>query len=801
MAGRNKGGRVAGGRGDGSGRGRRGSRNSTRTRTTKTGLTKELDSNIFDLGERSLADLMRTTQIKIAQYIGSLYGGDIMGELDTKTEFITPLPTYPESAEARRPRYEKLKREQQDNELKQLSRKKMRIQGLIDALDPENDTDKINELDEELSTLDNKILQVEYDKETKVKLQLTEEEKGEWRQSQKTYSDRVNKHLLNQQKAYGIIIGQCTQHLQDKLHDNPQWENVNKNRKPLELYMLIKRVVMKQTGDEYPPHNLVENLLAVLTLKQQNNQSNAQWYEKLNTRVDVAESVGVQFSNFTSLWDYCCESRGWGEYETLTYDEQDTIRNDSKERLLAYLLIVNSSNTTTHESVKNNLLESFIAKRDEYPNTRSDAIALLNKYDERKQPPTTASKGTAFTQKGKKKKDDKKKGDTKEDNKTNKEKKNPFEGKECYHCHKMGHSAKRCPNKKKSNSDDNDNSSISSKSSKYEDLKKTMKSVNKQFAQLKVHMESEDDGSGSDDDQSHFQFFSYLLPSHNTLPDKTYNEVSLKQASGKLTDLNLRNVILLDNQSTMSLFCNKALVTNIRKSTSPLTLRSNGGSMKVSRMASIADDKPNVWFSAHAITNILSLKEVIRSYRVTYDSYDRTFIVWREDSGLPNMVFKMHHSGLHFYDPKRDDFSFVVTVADNMKLFSKREVVGAEKARSLEAGLAFPSASDYQWILKSNQVQECPVTPDDAKHATKIWGSNVASLKGKTTRTVPDPVPTDMVAIPAEIRNIHRIVTISIDVFFINKVPFFLTLSRKICFSTVTHLANRKIGTIFTAFK
>jgi hypothetical protein len=56
---------------------------------------------------------------------------------------------------------------------------------------------------------------------------------------------------------------------------------------------------MKQTGDEYPPHNLVENLLAVLTLKQQNNQSNAQWYEKLNTRVDVAESVG--YNSATSL--------------------------------------------------------------------------------------------------------------------------------------------------------------------------------------------------------------------------------------------------------------------------------------------------------------------------------------------------------------------------------------------------------------------------------------------------------------------------------------------------------------------
>jgi hypothetical protein len=48
---------------------------------------------------------MRTTQIKIAQYIGSLYGGDIMGELEAKTEFVTPPPEYPKTAEANRPRY------------------------------------------------------------------------------------------------------------------------------------------------------------------------------------------------------------------------------------------------------------------------------------------------------------------------------------------------------------------------------------------------------------------------------------------------------------------------------------------------------------------------------------------------------------------------------------------------------------------------------------------------------------------------------------------------------------------------
>ena len=92
------------------------------------------------------------------------------------------------------------------------------------------------------------------------------------------------------------------------------------------------------------------------------------------------------------------------------------------------------------------------------------------------------------------------------------------------------------------------------------------------------------------------------------------------------------------------------------------------------------------------------------------------------------------------------------------------------------------------------------MTLDDAGVANKIWGKNIAALKGKTVRKTPRHVVTNIIAVPKEIRDLHRYITISIDVFFVNKIPFLITLSRKICFTTVTHLANRKIETIFKAF-
>ena len=131
--------------------------------------------------------------------------------------------------------------------------------------------------------------------------------------------------------------------------------------------------------------------------------------------------------------------------------------------------MIDSSNTPTHETIKSNLLEAFIAKCDGYPKTRSDASALLNKYDERKQQPAAASEGTAFTQKGNKKGLGKKGAAAatlkKEEEANDEPKKNLFENRECFVCGEKGHGAKKCPNKNRKSNDDASTSSKSSKAS------------------------------------------------------------------------------------------------------------------------------------------------------------------------------------------------------------------------------------------------------------------------------------------------------------------------------------------------
>jgi hypothetical protein len=113
-------------------------------------------------------------------------------------------------------------------------------------------------------------------------------------------------------------------------------------------------------------------------------------------------------------------------------------------------------------------------------------------------------------------------------------------------------------------------------------------------------------------------------------------------------------------------------------------MTSNGGGLKITKKCKLPGYKYLVWYSKKAITNIICLKNLIKCYRVTYNSnseVDTTFVVHRSAFGLPDMLLEMHPCGLHVYYPKNmGEFGFVQTVEDNMKLFSKQQIARAAGA-------------------------------------------------------------------------------------------------------------------------
>jgi hypothetical protein len=144
----------------------------------------------------------------------------------------------------------------------------------------------------------------------------------------------------------------------------------------------------------------------------------------------------------------------------------------------------------------------------------------------------------------------------------------------------------------------------------------------------------------------------------------------LKQSDGKPSCLDLRNVILLDSQSMMDLFCNKSLVNNITTANTTMRLQSNGNRMAVTQKPTIPGYKKTIWYSKDAISNIIALSNLIQQYHVTYDIHDQIFVVHCKEQGKPNMEFQ------RYFQPGKEAFAFVSTVSVNTKSLHPKTTQG-----------------------------------------------------------------------------------------------------------------------------
>jgi hypothetical protein len=133
------------------------------------------------------------------------------------------------------------------------------------------------------------------------------------------------------------------------------------------------------------------------------------------------------------------------------------------------------------------------------------------------------------------------------------------------------------------------------------------------------------------------------------------------------TSLNLCDVIILDNASSVDVFCNPDLVTNITRSPKNKHLLGNGGSLTARYTSHLHGCHQDVWFCKKAVTNIIGLRNLTKQFRVQYDSDNQTFVVDRSLFGLPAMHFRLHHCGLYFFTPPEGQpFSFGVPSDDDL---------------------------------------------------------------------------------------------------------------------------------------
>jgi Reverse transcriptase (RNA-dependent DNA polymerase) len=265
--------------------------------------------------------------------------------------------------------------------------------------------------------------------------------------------------------------------------------------------------------------------------------------------------------------------------------------------------------------------------------------------------------------------------------------------------------------------------------------------------------------------------------------------------------------ILLDSQSTVDVFCNAALLVNIHTVDHRMYIHCNAGTMWTDQQGDLPG-YGRVWYCQNAIANILSLHNVSRRYRVEFNSKEGNQFVVTKDDGKMN-VFRVSANGLYYYDVNaaaamdNNATVLVTTVNENKTRYTNAEVSMAETARALQRKLGHVSTKEFIHIVNNNLLPNCPVTKRDIMASEDIFGPELGLLKGKTVRRSPLKVDTNItyIPLPPSVHERYQEVTLSADIMYVNKVPFFVTVSRKIKFGTIEALDKQTESRLFKAIQ
>ena len=226
-------------------------------------------------------------------------------------------------------------------------------------------------------------------------------------------------------------------------------------------------------------------------------------------------------------------------------------------------------------------------------------------------------------------------------------------------------------------------------------------------------------------------------------------------------------------------------------------MKTNGGSRVIEEEADEPIMDVKVHYDRNAITNLYALCNIVKKGRVYYDSdVEDAFFVEVKRPGNTNKLlkFEANQEGLYVLQNPCGECH------TEMEGFGRREIERAKRARRLYHQLKAPSEKDFKSILRQNIIRNCLVEEKDIDLAHRIFGKDVPTLKGQSTRPKPNVVVDTEIEVPEEfLDKMTKDLELAIDLVFINSQIFMTTIDRTITFKAVVPLRSREDEVILEA--
>ena len=177
-------------------------------------------------------------------------------------------------------------------------------------------------------------------------------------------------------------------------------------------------------------------------------------------------------------------------------------------------------------------------------------------------------------------------------------------------------------------------------------------------------------------------------------------------------DADLMNDLLLDSGATMNSIRNKKLLAGVYETDRPIIMSTNAGSRELNLKGKLVGMDTDPWYDESSMANMISLSELTKENRITYDSekndsfycHSKTGIVEFKRTGDGSCAFQIPQEYKEMVaeldvdknvEPTTETV-LVNTVAENRKNYSAAEFERAKKARKLCHALGAPDKVNFK---------------------------------------------------------------------------------------------------------
>ena len=172
--------------------------------------------------------------------------------------------------------------------------------------------------------------------------------------------------------------------------------------------------------------------------------------------------------------------------------------------------------------------------------------------------------------------------------------------------------------------------------------------------------------------------------------------------------------ILLDNQATVDVFGNAALLNDIHDIS---TICGITGVQVITQQGNLPGHGL-VWYHPHVLVNILSMAKLKQQYHITYDSgKENAFIVREHNTAHIKYIFKESHDGLYYHDLNNIQQVCITTVTENKQKYSQSDIKKADGVRALQKIIGHPTARQLSYLLDHHLIPNSPFTSHDVRRA------------------------------------------------------------------------------------